>query len=95
MAHADIEQGLDDYLQKQVDLRIPALDIIHGELKTMMLDAENELELALSEEERTGEAIDSMERRYCEGQIDALVAVYQLTYQLSFAIAEREDNATV
>jgi hypothetical protein len=95
MAYADIEQGLDDYLQKQVDAGSSGLDIIHGELKTMMLDAENELELALSEEGRTGEAMDSMERRYWEGQIDALAAVYQLTYQLSFAIAEREDNATV
>ena len=92
MAYADIEQGLDDYLQKQVDAGSSGLDIIHGELKTMMLDAENELELALSEEERTGEAMDSMERRYWEGQIDALAAVYQLTYQLSFAIMEKGDE---
>ena len=91
MAYADIEQGLDDYLRNLVNMKVPALDIIHGELKTMMLDAQNELELAMSEEERTEEAMDSMERRYWEGQIDALAAVYQLTYQLSFAIADLEE----
>lgn len=93
LPHVDIEQGLDDYLQKQVDLRIPALDIIHGHLKTMMLDAEHELEEAqrIEEENDYGDAMESMERKYWEGQCDALAAVYQLTYQLSFAIADLEE----
>jgi hypothetical protein len=34
--------------------------------------------------------MDSMERTRCEGFLDALTALYQLTYQLSFAIAEKE-----
>jgi len=33
--------------------------------------------------------MESMERKYWEGQCDALAHVYALTYQLSFAIAER------
>jgi len=37
----------------------------------------------------TEEAMDSMERKYWEGQMDALSWVYALTYQLSFAISDR------
>jgi hypothetical protein len=33
--------------------------------------------------------MESMERKYWEGQCDALEHVYALTYQLSFAIQER------
>jgi hypothetical protein len=90
LPHVDIEQGLDDYLQKQVDLHIPALDIIHGHLKSMMLDAEQHLQMCEEREEKSGEAIDSMDRTYAEGWCDALSAVYQLTYHLSFAEAERD-----
>jgi len=32
---------------------------------------------------------DTVERLYNEGYIDALTAVYQLTYQLAFAISDR------
>ena len=38
----------------------------------------------------TEEAMDSMERKYWEGQLDALGHVYSLTYDLSFATMERE-----
>lgn len=86
---------LHPWLQRQVDLGINGLDIIHGHLKSLMLEAEKELELALEEEERTEEAMDSMERRYWEGQLDALAHLYSLTYDLSFAIADMEaKNAT-
>jgi hypothetical protein len=34
--------------------------------------------------------MDSMERRYWEGQVDALAHLYELTYALSFAIEERD-----
>lgn len=64
-------------------------DIMHGELKNWMYEAEKELILAQEEEDRTEEAIDSMERKYWEGQCDALAGVYALTYQLAFAIQER------
>jgi hypothetical protein len=36
--------------------------------------------------------MDSMERKYCEGFLDALTALYKLTYDLSFAIGVREEN---
>ena len=54
-----------------------------------MYEAEQQLILAQEEEDRTEEAIDSMERKYWEGQCDALEHVYSLTYALAFAIQER------
>jgi hypothetical protein len=52
---------LEPRLQKLIDLGETGTNILHGELKNLML----------------------------EGQCDALAHVYALTYQLSFAIAER------
>jgi hypothetical protein len=83
---------LDPRLQKMVDLGISGIDIMHGELKNLMLHAEQELKLAQEEEDRTEEAIDSMERKYWEGQLDALTHLYSLTYDLSFAIGIIEEN---
>ena len=76
-------------LQKQVDLGSSGTDILHGELKRLIYDAEQELILAQEQEDQTEEAIDSMERKYWEGQVDGLSHVYALTYQLAFAISER------
>jgi hypothetical protein len=81
---------LTDSIQKAVDAGSSGLDVIHGELKWLMLEAEEQLELAQEAENKTGEAMDSMDRKYWEGQLDALSHVYQLTYALSFAIEERE-----
>ena len=78
-------------LQKAVDVGISGLDIIHGELKHMMLEAEEGLKIAQAEEDESGEAMDSMERKYWEGQLDALSTVYELTYKLSFAIADKDN----
>lgn len=80
---------LSERLQKLVDLGESGTDILHGELKNLMYEAEKQFDLAVEEEERTEEAMDSMERKYWEGQLDALSIVYQLTYDLAFAIAER------
>jgi len=33
--------------------------------------------------------MDSMERKYWEGQVDALSHVYSVTYALAFAIADK------
>jgi len=57
-----------------------------------MLEAERELEEAsrIEIENDYSDAIESMERKYWEGQCDALSHLYALTYQLSFAIAERD-----
>ena len=86
---------LEPYLQKQVDHGISGIDIMHGHLKVLMLQAEQELEEAQRVEDESEEAMDSMERKYWEGQVDALAHLYSLTYDLSFAIAERDNNETV
>jgi hypothetical protein len=54
-----------------------------------MLEAEEQLRLAQEQEDETEEAIDSMERKYWEGQCDALAYIYSMTYSLAFAIDER------
>jgi hypothetical protein len=83
---------LDPYLQKQVDHGISGIDIMHGHLKVLMLQAEQELEEAqrIEEENDYSDAMESMERKYWEGQVDALAHLYSLTYDLSFAIAARD-----
>jgi hypothetical protein len=80
---------LPDRLQRLVDLGESGTDILHGELKNLMYEAEQELQNAQAVEDETEEAIDSMERKYWEGQLDGLSHVYALTYQLAFAIQER------
>ena len=86
---------LDPYLQKQVDAGSSGTDILHGHLKVLMLDAERELEEAqrIEEENDYSDAMESMERKYWEGQVDALTHIYQMTYALAFAINERTKNA--
>lgn len=83
--------GLPPHLQRMVNAGVSGLDIIHGELKNLMLMAEQELASALEQEEISEEAMDSMVRTECEGRLDALVALYELTYQLSFAIGARDE----
>lgn len=85
----DIHTEFHPRLQKLVDLGESGTDILHGELKNLLLEAENQLILAQEQEEKTEEAMDSMERTYWEGQMDALTEVYALTYNLAFAINER------
>jgi len=81
---------LTDNMSKVIAAGSSGLDVMHGELKNLMLEAERELELAQEEENHTEEAMDSMERRYWEGQLDSLQYLYGLTYALSFAIVERD-----
>jgi hypothetical protein len=66
-------------LQKQVDMGISGTDILHGELKNLMYDTET----------RLSSIEDGPARDYLEGVLDAYANVYQLTYQLSFAIGDR------
>ena len=83
---------LEPHLQRMVDAGVSGTDILHGELKNLMLIAEQDLADAIEREEETEEAMDSMVRTECEGRLDMLVELYQLTYQLSFAIQERIDS---
>ena len=83
--------ALEPRLQKLIDLGESGTDILHGELKNLMLEAETDY-INIEEEEREGgysDAMLSMDRTRAEGRMDALVEVYALTYQLAFAIAER------
>jgi hypothetical protein len=82
--------GLPPHLQRLVNYDVNGLDIMHGELKNLMLMAEQDLASALEQEELSEEAMDSMVRTECEGRLDTLTELYNLTYQLSFAIAERQ-----
>ncbi len=82
---------LPPHLQRMVDAGVSGLDIMHGELKNLMLMAEQELADAIEREEESEEAMDSMVRTECEGRLDALVELYQLTYDLSFAIGARNE----
>jgi hypothetical protein len=74
--------GLPPHLQRLVNYDISGLDIMHGELKNLMLIWEKELEKAQEIEEESGEAMDSMERKYCEGFLDSLVALYNCHFRL-------------
>ena len=82
--------GLPPHLQRMVNAGVSGLDIMHGELKNLNLMAEQDLAEASEREQETEEAMDSMVRTEAEGRLDALVAVYKLTYDLSFAIGEKE-----
>jgi hypothetical protein len=84
--------GLPPHLQRMVNAGVTGLDIMHGELKNLMLIAEQELADAIEVEEESGEAMDSMDRTRCEGALDTLVSLYKLTYDLSFAIGVRHEN---
>jgi len=71
-----LEKGLED-------ISIPLIDLIHGHLKVAMIDAEVELQSKQEQEDYSGEAMDSMERTYAEGYLEALTELYALTYNLS------------
>jgi hypothetical protein len=70
---------LDPRLQKLIDLGESGTNILHGELKNLMLEAEIKLE-------RCDQAD---EREWLDGYMQALTDIYKLTYDLSFAIADR------
>jgi len=84
--------GLPPHLQRMVNADVTGLDIMHGELKNLMLIAEQELADAQAIEDETEEAMDSMDRTRAEGRLDTLVELYKLTYDLSFMIGVREEN---
>ncbi len=83
--------GLPPHLQRLVNAGVRGLDIMHGDLKNLMLIAEEQLSWALAVEKETEEAMDSMARTNAEGRLDTLVELYKLTYDLSFAIGARNE----
>lgn len=83
---------LDPYLQRMVEAGMDGSDIMHGHLKLLMLDAEQQLERAQEDEDISGEAMDSMERKYWEGVLEAYSELYQLTYAIAFAKGELKNG---
>jgi hypothetical protein len=87
---------LSERLQALVDMGESGTDILHGELKNMMYECEQVLVPLLENSNELGsdeEYEDTVSRLYNEGYMDALTAVYQLTYELAFAISDRSKNA--
>lgn len=71
---------LDPRLQKLVDLGEPGTDIMHGELKNLMYECEQQID-PLDKTE--------VELSYYNGRLDALTEIYIMTYNLAFAISDR------
>lgn len=80
-------------IKKLIEMGESGTDILHGELKNMMYECEQVLIPLLENSDKLGsdeEYHDTVERLYNEGYMDALSAVYSLTYELAFAIDERK-----
>lgn len=86
---------LDPYLLKQVNMGMDGADILHGHLKTLMYEAEQQLDLCIEAEEESGEAMDSMERTHSAGYLDALTELYTLTYDIAFAKEELKNRREI
>lgn len=69
---------LPPHLLKQVHAGMSGLDIMHGELKNLMYEQEQQIENSLQGE---GYELNL-------GYMQALEDLYQLTYALSFAIGD-------
>jgi len=78
----DINDKFSLRLQKLVDMGESGTDIMHGELKNLMLETETKL-LDI------GDSDDIADKFYNEGRMDALTECYVLTYNLAFALNER------
>jgi hypothetical protein len=86
----DLDYEFSPRLQKLVDQGESGTDILHGELKNLMLQAERNLEAAQNNEPLAEDEYDESDD-YHHGYLDALTVVYKLTYDLSFAIGERNE----
>jgi len=76
----DIYTEFPPHLQKQVDLGESGTDIMHGHLKNLMYECEQELD-PLDKNE--------LEMNYLSGRMDTLTEIYAMTYNLAFAISDR------
>lgn len=84
---------LSDRIQALVDNGESGTDILHGELKNMMYECEQNLVPLLENSNNLGsdEAYeDTVDRLYQEGFMDALTMIYAFTYELAFAISDRK-----
>lgn len=83
--------SLSPRLQKLVDLGESGTNILHGELKNLMYEAEKNM-LAAQNGEPLAEDEHDESDDYHQGYLDALANVYQLTYELAFAISDRRKS---
>ena len=85
-------EKVEPYIQRMVDAGVSGIDIMHGQLKIDMLEAEARYAEAVAIEEANdySDAMESMDRKYEEGFLDALTMMYKLTYDISFAISAKE-----
>ena len=72
-------------LIKQLKAGTSPLDIIHGELKVLMIETQEQL-LDLEADESS--------LPYLEGVLDAYTKLYKLTYDISFAEADLTKSLT-
>lgn len=85
-------------VQELVDRNIAGTDILHGYLKNALYEAEKYLEekQQIEEDNDYSDAMESMDRTYAEGFLDALMKVNSIVLDLTYAIEERnKKNATV
>jgi len=83
---------LPPHLQQLVEAGVTGIDIMHGMLKMDMLEAEARYTEAqkIEEENDYSDAMESMDRKYEEGFLDAFTMMYKYTYDISFAISAKE-----
>jgi hypothetical protein len=74
--------GLPPHLQRLVNANVSGLDIMHGELKNLMLEAENMMLTRTNPDHK----------KYWSGKLDGFTELYNLTYDLSFAIGEKVES---
>lgn len=75
-----------------VDAGVTGIDVMHGWLKSEMLEAEakyNEC-VKIEEDNDYSDAMESMDRTYAEGYMDAISMMYKYTYDISFAVSAKE-----
>ena len=84
-----VTDELEPRIQRLVDAGLSGTDILHGELKNMMYEAEQQYLPLVEKADSDEEYEDTIERLTLQGYLDALAEVYALTYNLSFAIQER------
>lgn len=88
----EIADTIPHHLQRMVNAGVSGIDIIHGELKNLMLEAQTEYDELVKQEEADdySDAMLSMDRKFAEGLMEAYTHIYKLTYDISFAIGAKE-----
>ena len=88
-----VPNELPENIIKAIEAGVSGLDIIHGELKNMMYNAEQEYNPLLEKSEEIGsdeDYSDTVDRIWLQGYLEALADVYILTYNLSFAMEDQD-----